>query len=150
MATRVNSRGTVAIATEIVDSVRKRLGNQEAGAQAAALQLTDREARRLDLLCAYLGAGKNACIGFATKYLCCVWLNTKSPPRWPKLMRATKNNPAVGIEFKLNPEVKSKLEEFKQALGIEGVDEAEIAARSVVYLARKLIPSNRSERRGNA
>ena len=110
-------------------------------ADRGLLYLTQSEVEELDLLCYSLGSGRNACINFATKYLCSLWLYSTEKVKLPRLQKASKSNPPLAVEYRLNPEV---LASIKAARGkrkdVQAMSEPEIAKPAVLYLCKKLLP----------
>lgn len=105
------------------------------------LQLTQSEVEDLDLLCYSLGSGRNACINFATKYLCSLWLYSTPAIKLPRVQKASKANPPLAVEYRLNPEVMASVRAVRsKRKELEDASEAEIAKPAVLYLCKKLLP----------
>ena len=106
-----------------------------------SLHLTQSEVEDLDLLCYSLGSGRNACINFATKYLCSLWLYSTVLVKLPRVQKPAKSNPPLAVEYLLNPEV---LASIRAARGrrkeLQEMTDADIAKPAILHLCRKLLP----------
>jgi hypothetical protein len=106
------------------------------------LYLTQSELDEFNLLCYSLGAGRNACVNFATKYLCSLWLYSTLVVRLPKALRPTKANPSLPVEYKLNPEVLASVTSARSTSSqSQAVSENDIPKLAVLYLCKKLLPA---------
>ena len=110
------------------------------------LPLTQSEVEDLDLLCYSLGSARNACINFATKYLCSLWLHSTIDVKLPQPRKPSKVNPPQTVEYRLNPEVMASIkavrnQRTKLDTELDTVSEGEIAKRAVLHLCKKLLPA---------
>jgi hypothetical protein len=91
-----------------------------------------------------LGSAKNACISFATKYLCSLILHATVEVRLPKPLQATKANPWQEAEYRLNPEVTAAVKAARvKGETLRSMSEAEVVKFGVLYLCKKLLPARR-------
>jgi hypothetical protein len=105
------------------------------------LHLTQSEVEDFDLLCYSLGSGRNACINFATKYLCSLWLYSTLAVKLPRVQKPSKSNPPLAVEYRLNPEVLASVRAVRsRRKELEDTPEAEIARPAILYLCKKLLP----------
>ena len=114
---------------------------QATSADLPLLQLTQTESDDLTLLSYSLGSGRNACINFATKYVCSIYLHSKMDLKLPNPLKPSKLNPPAPVEFGLNPEVLASLRAVRaQRKELRGLSDAEISKRALFYFCKKLLP----------
>jgi hypothetical protein len=139
-----NDKGNAAkqgIADRAILSAMEAIEKDRLTTTRPVLYLAQSELDDFNLLCYSLGSGRNACVNFATKYLCSLWLHSKLDVRLPRALKPTKANPSLPVEYKLNPEV---LASVKAARGkksqSQALPEGDIPKLAVLYLCKKLLP----------
>jgi hypothetical protein len=142
MSTKNDKNGKQAVAERAIAAAHAAVAKEDAAANAFIFSLTKTELEDLDLLCYVLGSGKNACISFATKYLCSLVLHSTLQVRLPKPQKATKTNPGQEVEYRLNPEVTAAVRAAR-AKGelLRSLSEADVVKLGVLYLCKKLLPA---------
>jgi hypothetical protein len=130
------------IADRAILSAKEAIQQDGFSAVRQVLYLTQSELDDFNLLCYSLGSGRNACVNFATKYLCSLWLYSTLDIRLPRALKPTKANPSLPVEYKLNPEV---IASVKSILGkkspSQDLPEADLPKLAVLYLCKKLLPA---------
>jgi hypothetical protein len=121
--------------------VRGDLETSRSPSERPILHLTQAELDDLDLLCYTLGAARNACINFATKYICTLSLHSTLAVKLPQPQKPSKTNPPLTVDYRLNPEVLASVRAARaKRRDWQSAEEAEIAKPALLFLCKKLLP----------
>lgn len=135
--------GSQAVADRAIRAAREALARDvDQRGSVPVLKLTQAELDDLNLLCDTLGFGVNACVNFATKYLCSLWLYSTVNVKTPRPQTPTKKNPQLSVDYQLNPEVLAAVRAARERKPeLRSVVEEELVKQAVLYLCKKLLPS---------
>jgi hypothetical protein len=134
--------GNEAIAEHAIRAAVDALDREPAPPQRSTFPLTQSERAELLLLAQVLGSGVGACINFATKYFCSLWLLSRSKAKFPRPQKPTKTNPLSQVEYLLNPEVLSAVQAVRKAHAeFKDISESDLVRMAVLHLCKKLLPA---------
>jgi hypothetical protein len=142
MNAKASADGRQGVADRAIASAMDAISQDEIDATPGSfLELTSQEQQELDLLCYVLGVGKNACVSFATKYLCSMIVHSTLPVKLPRAQKPSKSNPACKIKYGLNMEVLASLKLARAKLPeLRLLTESEVVKLAVLLLCKKLLP----------
>jgi hypothetical protein len=145
MAAKGDKNGKQGVADRAIAAAKAALRREEEDApHSPSITLTEAELQDLDLLCYILGAGKNACISFATKYFCSLFLHSTVQVRLPREQKPSAGNPLRTVEYGLNPEVTAAVKAARAKSDLlRSRNEGDIVKLGVLYICKKLLPSKR-------